>query len=66
MNKLWYCFLKDIRLSMKGFYFYVELSMAVIFILVLLFAVSENPDSSTDVYAYIDIQEIEESTIVSL
>ena len=65
MNKLWYCFLKDIKLSFKGFYFYIELGMAVIFILVLLFAVSNNTDTSTKMVAYIDIEEMESDVITA-
>ena len=65
MNKLLYCFLKDIKLSVKGLYFYIELGMAVIFILVLLFAVSNNSDSSTKMAAFIDIEEMGDQDIAS-
>ena len=53
--KLLYSFLKDMRLSLKGFYFYVEIGFALIIVAVLLLAVPENFESKVDVYAYIDL-----------
>ena len=53
--KLWYTFLKDMKLSLQGFYFYIELVMALIFIAVLVFVVPENFDPNVKVYAHIDI-----------
>ncbi|MCK4543683.1 MAG: ABC transporter permease [Spirochaetales bacterium] len=54
--KLLYSFLKDMKLASKSFYFYMELGIALIFVVVLLFIVPENPDPKMDVYAYIDLQ----------
>ncbi|MEA1959766.1 MAG: hypothetical protein U9N81_00475 [Bacillota bacterium] len=39
--KLWHSFVKELRLSSRGYYFYVELVMAVILLAVVLFAVPE-------------------------
>jgi len=39
--KLWYSFLKELKLSSKSFYFYVEVVMAAIIILVLLVFIPE-------------------------
>jgi hypothetical protein len=55
MKKLWYCFLKDLKLSVKGLYFYVEFGMAVIYVAVLLLAVPLHPVNTVKVYASIDI-----------
>ncbi len=55
--KLWYNFRKDMALSSKSFYFYIELAMAFIFIAVILFVVPENFDSNITVYTYLDIDE---------
>ena len=55
--KLWYSFLKDMSLSSKSFYFYIEVIMAFIFVAVLLFVVPENFESKKTIYASIDLEE---------
>ena len=54
MKKLWYCLAKDIVLSIKGLYFYMEVGMALIFVAVMIFAVPETSKNETDVYAHIE------------
>ena len=54
--KLLYSFLKDMRLATRGFYFYLELGFALIFVAVLVFVVPENFDSSVSVYAHLDLE----------
>lgn len=61
--KLWYSFLKDMSLSLKSFYIYIELIMAFIFVAVLLFVVPENFESKMTVYASFDLEESYETTI---
>jgi hypothetical protein len=56
MLKLWYCFKKDMVLSLKGWYIYTELIMAFVFIIVILFVVPENFDSTKTIYAYFDLK----------
>lgn len=58
MQKLWTTFIKDIKLSYKGIYFYMEIGMAVVFILVMLFAVPENFDRTQTFYAFVEIDSI--------
>lgn len=53
--KLWYSFLKELKLSSKGFYFYVELIMAAIIILVLLVFIPEEPNRVQDSYLMLDL-----------
>lgn len=50
--KLWYSFIKELQLSSKSWYFYIELGMAVILLMILLFIVPEETDSRTDEYLY--------------
>jgi len=57
MNKLLYSFLKDMKLSLRGFYFYLEIIFALIFIAVLVFVVPENFDKSKTIYAHIALDE---------
>jgi fluoroquinolone transport system permease protein len=54
--KLLYSFLKDLQLSLKGFYIYIELITALIFVAVLLFVVPENSEPSVTVYANLDLE----------
>lgn len=56
--KLWHSFLKELQLSSRGFYFYVEIAMAVILLVVLLFVMPENFDNKYDEYVFYDIDEI--------
>lgn len=53
--KLWYSFQKELSLSAKSWYFYVELGMAVILLLVLLFVIPENFDTRDNEYVYLDL-----------
>jgi len=55
MKKLWSTFLKDAKLSLGGLYFYVELGLAAIFILVMVFVVPENFDRSQNFAVYLDL-----------
>ncbi len=52
--KLLYSFLKDMKISFRSFYIYIEIIMALIFIAVLLFVVPENFSSNQKIYVYID------------
>ena len=56
MRKLWMTFLKDAKLSFNGFYFYMEIGMALIFIAVLLFVVPENFESSQTFYVTTELE----------
>jgi len=47
-------FLKDMKVSFKTFYIYIELIMALIIVAVLLFVVPENFSSGAKAYLYID------------
>lgn len=47
-------FIKDLRVSFKTFYIYIELVMALIFIAVLLFVIPENFTPNEVMYASID------------
>ena len=47
-------FLKDLKVSFKTFYIYIEIIMALIIVLVLLFVVPENFTSSAKAFIYLD------------
>jgi ABC-2 type transport system permease protein len=56
--KLWYSFIKEMKLSSKSWYFYIELGMAVVLLLILLFVVPENFDSKGKEYIYLDLPQV--------
>lgn len=55
MMKLFHSFKKELVLSSKSYYFYIELFMALILLLILLFVVPENFNTSTEEYVYLDL-----------
>jgi len=50
MKKLMATFLNDAKLSFRGLYFYIEIAMAAIFVLVMVFVVPDNFDASQHIY----------------
>jgi len=56
--KLWYSFIKELKLSSKSWYFYIELGMALVLLLILLFVVPENFDSKGEEYIYLDLPQV--------
>jgi len=56
--KLWYSFAKELSLSSKSWYFYIEIGMAVVLLLILLFVVPEDFDSKSKQYIYLDLPEV--------
>lgn len=55
--KLWYNFKKEMILASRSFYFYVELFMAVVFLVILLFVIPENFSAKSTEYIYWDVPE---------
>lgn len=55
--KLWITFIKDLTLSLRSFYIYIEIVMAVIFIAVLLFVVPEEFNNESTLYLSVDLEE---------
>ncbi len=56
--KLWYSFSKELILSSKSWYFYVELAMAIIILMILIFVVPEDFDSKSKEYFYLDVPQV--------
>lgn len=52
--KFYYNFIKDMKVSFKTFYIYIEIIIALIFVAILLFVVPENFSSTLKMYTYID------------
>lgn len=56
--KLWYSFIKEMKLSSKNWYFYVEVGMALVLLLILLFVVPENFDTKGEEYIFLDLPQV--------
>ena len=56
--KLWHSFKKELILSSKSWYFYIEIGMAVIFLLILLFLVPEEFSNKGKEYMYLDLPQV--------
>jgi len=52
--KLWSSFVKELIVASRGFYFYIELVMAFVLLIVLLFVVPEHFDNKENEYLYLD------------
>ena len=50
--KLWYSFVKELQLTSKSWYFYIEFAMAIILLMVIIFAVPEESNTQMDEYIY--------------
>lgn len=56
--KLWYSFAKELSLSSKSWYFYIEVGMSVVLLLILLFVVPEDFDTKGKEYFYLDLPDV--------
>ncbi|MBM7560795.1 ABC transporter permease [Fusibacter tunisiensis] len=54
MRKLWVTFIKDMKLSFNGLYFYIEIGLAVIFLAIMLFVVPENMETNQKMFLTLD------------
>lgn len=52
--KLWSSFVKELIIASRGFYFYVEIGMALVLLFTLLFVIPENFSAKQDEYLYLD------------
>ena len=55
--KLWSSFVKELTIASRGFYFYVEIAMAVILLFVLLFVIPENFENRQTEYLYLEFSD---------
>ena len=53
--KLLSTYVKEMKIASRGFYFYIEIFVAVVALIILLVAVSENPDGKAEEYLFNDI-----------
>lgn len=53
--KLWHSFVKELILSSRSFYFYIEIVMAALFVILLLFIIPDTFNTKVDEYVYYDV-----------
>ncbi len=53
--KLLSSYIKEMKIAARGFYFYIEIAMAIILLAILLFAVSETSTSNSKQFIYNDM-----------
>lgn len=53
--KLWHSFSKELILSSKSWYFFIELGMAIVILLILIFVVPEDFESKGKEYIYLEL-----------
>ena len=53
--KLLSTYVKEMKIASRGYYFYIEIVVAIIALIILLVAVNENPDGKAKEYLYNDI-----------
>lgn len=53
--KLFSTYLKEMKIAFRGFYFYIEIFVALVVLIVLLVAVKENPENKSVEYLYSDL-----------
>lgn len=53
--KLFSSFIKELKIASRGYYFYIEIFMAILILVIFLFAVPDNFNSSTTEYVYLDM-----------
>lgn len=61
MGKLWHSYKKELKLASRGFYFYIEIGMAVIFLVLLLMVIPENFNTTSTEFIYLDLPEAYET-----
>ncbi len=53
--KLFSTYIKEMKIASRGFYFYIEIFIAIIALIIILVAVKENPDSKMKEYLHYDM-----------
>lgn len=53
--KIWSGFLKELKIALRGFYFYIELFMALLILGILLFIVPDNFNQKSSEFVFLDM-----------
>ena len=59
--RVWSSFVKELKIASRGFYFYVEIGMALVLLAVMIFVIPEHYSPMKDEYVYVNLpQEAQE------
>ena len=65
--KLFSSFVKELKIASRGFYFYIEILMALLILIIFLFAVPDTFANKTSEYLYLDMpNEVKETYLESI
>lgn len=65
--KIFSSFVKELKIASRGFYFYIEIFMAVLILAIFLFVVPDNFNNKTSEYIYLDMtEEVSDSYLQAL
>jgi hypothetical protein len=56
--KLWSSYIKEMKIAARGFYFYIELFMAVVLLIILLVFIQEDPVSKEKEYVFYNVPKL--------
>lgn len=63
--KLWHSFIKEFKLAYRGFYFYVEIFMSIVLLVILMFVIPEEFQSKKTEYVHLDLPEAVEEAYIN-
>ena len=64
IKKLWHSYTKELLLSSKSWYFAIELGMAIVILLILLFVIPENFKTESKEYFFLNVPEAVKAEII--
>lgn len=56
--KLLSTYFKEMKIASRGFYFYIEIFVAILLVIIVFVAIKENPDSKAKEYLYYEMSEV--------
>ncbi|MCD4826938.1 MAG: ABC transporter permease [Acholeplasmataceae bacterium] len=64
--KLLSTYLKEIKIASRGFYFYIEIFIAILLLVVVLVAIDDYPDSKAEEYVYYDMSDVQFDSMLAM
>lgn len=58
-------YLKEMKIASRGFYFYIEIFVAVLLLVVILVAIKDFPNSKSKEYVYYEMSEVESDALLN-
>ncbi len=64
--KLLSTYLKEMKIASRGFYFYIEIFIAILLLVVVLVAIDDYPDSKAEEYVYYDMSDVQFDSMLAM